>query len=153
MNEKLLKIQEVFSDQAFVREMLDADSIETVQQMLSARGIDMSLSEIELMGELLEEYQNGTLTGESLTKLINGCELTEDELDNVAGGTPPVVEAFVDLIDDAGKFTKAGENVIRRYGSIAGTAGSGTPWGAVIVGTVVAVGVIAAGVGYVTRRW
>lgn len=68
MNEA--KIKEVFSDEAFVKTLLEMDNAEDVQKAVSEKGIDLSLEEINTIQ----------------STLASGEELNEDQLENVAGG-------------------------------------------------------------------
>lgn len=68
MNEA--KIKEVFSDEAFVKSLVQMDTAEDVQKAVSEKGIDLSIEEINIIQSSLE----------------SGEELNEDQLENVAGG-------------------------------------------------------------------
>ena len=70
MNEE--KIKEVFSDEEFVKSLVAMETPEEVQKALAEKGIDLSIDEIKAVAELLEKRANG--------------ELTDEDLENVAGG-------------------------------------------------------------------
>ncbi len=70
MNEALIK--EVFSDEAFVKSLVELESAEEVQAALKEKNLDFSLEDIA-------EMQT------ALAKRVND-EIPEDELENVAGG-------------------------------------------------------------------
>lgn len=65
------QIQELFSDEAFVTSILEMETPEEVQAALADKGLELSLEEIS-------SIQNTLNTNEG--------ELSEDELENVAGG-------------------------------------------------------------------
>ncbi len=69
MNEEQLK--ELFSDEAFVASILEMENAEDVQKALADKGLELSLEEIATI--------KSTLSNEE-------AELSEDELENVAGG-------------------------------------------------------------------
>ena len=69
MNEE--KIKEVFSDKDFVESLLELETAEEVQSAISKKGIDLSISDIEVLRAQL---------------VNNGEELSEEDLENVAGG-------------------------------------------------------------------
>ena len=69
MNEE--KIKEVFSDKDFVGSLLELETAEEVQSAISKKGIDLSISDIEVLRAQLAN---------------SGEELSEEDLENVAGG-------------------------------------------------------------------
>ena len=69
MNEAQLK--ELFSDEAFVTSILEIDNAEDVQKALADKGLELSLKEITTIQKTLSEEEG---------------ELSEDDLENVAGG-------------------------------------------------------------------
>jgi len=89
MNERNEQIKAVLSDAEFVQTLLDAENEEAVQKMLADKGVEMSLTEIELMGEMVAALADGTLSEEQLEKLGKAGELSEDDLAAVAGGGGP----------------------------------------------------------------
>lgn len=66
------QIRTVFSDEAFVSSILEMETAEDVQQALAAKGITLSLKEIENIQTSLNHEEE---------------ELSEDQLENVAGGS------------------------------------------------------------------
>ena len=69
MNE--LKIKEIFSDQTFVESLMEMENAEDVQAAIADKGIELTLNDIEALR----------------TQLSNTSEeLSEDDLENVAGG-------------------------------------------------------------------
>ena len=90
MDEK--KLQELFSNEAFVNSLLEMDTAQEVQAALQEKGISLTLEEIE-----------------AIRKQLQSGAVAEQELDNVAGGAweyfePPgrtSPEVFVDPIRSA----------------------------------------------------
>ncbi len=70
MNEA--KIKEVFSDEQFVKELLEFETPESVQSALIDKDIDVTLEDIVKTRELLARYNSG--------------ELSEEDLESVTGG-------------------------------------------------------------------
>lgn len=165
MDERNVKIKELFSDAAFVGSLLEAENEQAVQKMLADKGLEMSIGEIELMGEMFEKSANGELNMEQLEKLANGGELSEDELSEAAGGN-----WFTDLFKENG-LIQSGWQYLDSNGAwqLSPTKVEGAPNVPYMIEKVststprvvagVAVGVIAAaGVAYgiydaVRRRW
>lgn len=80
------KIKEVFSDEAFVSSLLEMETVEDVQTAVAAKGIDLSAGDIEALRAQLAN---------------SGEELSEEDLENVAGGfviTAGVVSAIAGCI-------------------------------------------------------
>ena len=76
MNEE--RIKEVFSDEAFVKELLSKETPEEVQELLEDKDIEMSIGEIEKAKEMI------------LKKLEDPdaeLELSDEDLEDVAGGS------------------------------------------------------------------
>jgi lactobin A/cerein 7B family class IIb bacteriocin len=74
MNEE--RIKEVFSDEAFVKELLSKETPEEVQAMLEDKDIEVSIAEIVKLRELLEkkaEDPNAELSDEDLEDVSGGC--------------------------------------------------------------------------------
>ena len=89
MNEKHIK--EVFSDDVFVRSLLELETPLEVQAALQGKGIDLSESEIvSLRDEIIKQVQ----------KISEGDELSVSQLDEAAGGffTVPVVGVIAAII-------------------------------------------------------
>ena len=86
MHEKTEQIRAVMADEAFVKSCIEAENEEAVQKLFADKGIEMSLTEIELMKEMVGAVAEGKVSGEQLEKLANGGELSEDELEQAAGG-------------------------------------------------------------------
>lgn len=69
MNEQA--IRELFSDETFIASILAMETPEEVQKALAEKGLDLSLEEISAIKNTLTEDEG---------------ELSEDDLENVAGG-------------------------------------------------------------------
>jgi hypothetical protein len=81
----LEKIQEVFADKAFAKELLEMEDDGDVQIALEEKGIELTLDEIRRIRERAIKAQSGEASQEQAEPLADG-ELSEDELMNVAGG-------------------------------------------------------------------
>lgn len=68
------RIQEVFSDETFVKELLSRETPEEVQKMLADKKIDLSIDDILKIRTIFEK------------KLDQRAELSDDELEDVSGG-------------------------------------------------------------------
>ena len=102
MDEK--RMQEVFSDEAFVATLFDAENPEEVQALIKEKGLDFSLEQIE-------EIKN------QLVKTSSGDALSADELDDVAGGfiiTLAGVAAVAGIIGGTASAANFIHNVTRR---------------------------------------
>ena len=80
------KLNEVLADEAFVKELLLMQKPEQVQEALEARGVELSLDEIEKMGAFIRKVQTGEISKEQVQKMADG-ELSEDEMEQVSGGS------------------------------------------------------------------
>lgn len=78
MNEELLK--EVLSDADFAKSLIEMDTPEAVQSALKEKGIDLSLEDITAIQNILTNQSEG--------------ELSEDDLENVAGGSLTIMGAI-----------------------------------------------------------
>ena len=78
MNEE--RIKEVFSDEAFVKELFSKETPEEAQELLAEKDIDVSIEELVKLKDIIVAKLQTAESGES-------TELTEDDLADVAGGT------------------------------------------------------------------
>ena len=78
MNEA--RIKEVFSDEAFVKEMVSKDTPAEVKALLAEKGIDVSENDILQLRKLVEK---------KLSQAEDSEELDENDLEDVAGGFGP----------------------------------------------------------------
>ena len=68
------KIQEVFSDEAFFKEIFSKETPEEVQSILAEKDVELSIEDILKLRKIIEK------------KLNQGVELSDDELEDVTGG-------------------------------------------------------------------
>ena len=68
------KIQEVFSDEAFLKEIFSKEIPEEVQSILAEKDVELSIEDILKLRKIIEK------------KLNQGVELSDDELEDVTGG-------------------------------------------------------------------
>ena len=86
MNEE--RIKEIFSDEAFVEELLSTHEPEKIQALLEDKDIEMSIAEIEKLKEMV------------IKKMENpdaDLELSDDDLEDVSGGCAAVGVVFAIL--------------------------------------------------------
>ena len=76
MNEQ--RIKEVFSDEAFVKELFSLETAEEAQKALKSKNVDMSIEELNKIRDTL------------LAKVSESGELSLDALDEAAGGLGPL---------------------------------------------------------------
>ena len=78
MNEELLK--QVLSDTDFVKSLVELEHSEDVQTALKEKGVEISLKDITTIQNILTTQDEG--------------ELSEDELEDVAGGVLTITAAI-----------------------------------------------------------
>jgi len=71
------RIKEIFSDEAFVKELLSLDAAADIQALLKTKGIELDLDQIEKAKEIVAK---------KLAIIAAGEELGDDDLDDVSGG-------------------------------------------------------------------
>jgi len=69
---KMEKLNKLFEDAAFAQELKEMQTLEEIQNLLAGKGIAMTTEELE---EVAEKYGNA-----------NDTELSDDQMENVAGG-------------------------------------------------------------------
>jgi len=79
-------IHEVFSDEAFVKELLSMEAPEDAQAALKAKGVEFTIEELKGISNILS------------VKISEGGELSLDDLDNAAGGIDPVTVSAALLV-------------------------------------------------------
>ena len=77
------QIQEIFNDEAFVKEVLQAEDIKAVQTMLADKGLELTEADI---AELKDTLANRSEPSD---------ELSDAELSEVAGGNAQTVKNFI----------------------------------------------------------
>ena len=86
----VVKMKEIFSDEQFVKSLFEMETAAAVQAALKEHGIDLTEQDILSIRDLLIKMDNGEITQEQMEKLqamTEGCELSEDALENIAGGS------------------------------------------------------------------
>ncbi len=84
---KMEKIKEIFSDEQFVNQLMEMDSVQEVQAALHEKSLDFSEEELNTIREtLIKISENGD------------TELSDEELEDVAGGLIPFAVAAVAMI-------------------------------------------------------
>ena len=98
MNEE--RIKEIFADEEFVKELFSRETPEEAQELLAEKDIDVSIEELVKLKDLIIAKLQAAESGES-------AELTEEELEDVAGGTfgISVVIAIVGILYLCGSVT------------------------------------------------
>jgi len=90
MNENFDKIAALLEDTDFATAALSAESAEAVQKMFADKGVELSVTELEAVGNMLSDTAEG--------------ELDENDLEQVAGGVgtividPEAIKRLADLI-------------------------------------------------------
>lgn len=78
MDEALLK--EVLSDTEFAKSLIELETPQQVQAALKEKGVDLSIADITAIQNVLAQQEEG--------------ELSEDDLENVAGGSLTIMAAI-----------------------------------------------------------
>lgn len=73
------KVKELVADQGFVDKLLSCEEPEQVQALFAENGVELTLDDVKSIGQGLEKT------------LSSGEELSEDDLEAVAGGVAAVV--------------------------------------------------------------
>ena len=97
MDKNIEKIQNLFRNEAFVKEFLGQESALDAQSFLEKHGIEMSVGEVESIGKIFEKIASGEISSEQIEKAANG-ELSEDDLEDVAGGLVLSTGALIAII-------------------------------------------------------
>ena len=93
MNEA--KIREVFSDKEFVLELINIEDVEEIKAALAEKELDYTTEQICTMKEMVKL---------ALEKAEAGEELTEEQLNEIAGGNPLAFIPIFLLITCLGAF-------------------------------------------------
>ena len=92
------EMKEIFSDEAFVKNLFELESAGEVQAALKEKGIEFSEEEIISIRDFLLKVEESDITKEQLEKWtvqLEDGELSEEELENVAGGIVLETVGFV----------------------------------------------------------
>jgi len=85
-NETLVQLKEVLSDEKFVDELVNLETIDEVKEKLKEKNVDLTTEQIETLKAKLVNRQEG--------------ELSEDDLEDVAGGLlDEIVECFTSVFN------------------------------------------------------
>lgn len=95
------KINELFQDETFVENLLSKETDIEVKALLAENGVEISLEEISAIKKTVE------------ARLENDSELSEDDLENVAGGSD-VSDIITGVVDGLVKLGDAIHNWSRR---------------------------------------
>ena len=79
------KLSALLENKNFVVEMMSKETPEDVQKFFLDHGVEMTIDEINEIGKALADIENGTATD----------ELSEDSLENVAGGIGPLTAGAI----------------------------------------------------------
>ena len=98
MNEERMK--EIFADEEFVKKFFGKENPEEAQALLAEKDIDVSIEELVAIKDIIVKKMQSEENGES-------AELTEEELEDVAGGylgiaTIIIVSIAIPLITGTG---------------------------------------------------
>jgi len=80
------RLKEIFSDEAFAKELFAMQSPEDAQAALKTKGVELSIAELEEINNILT------------AKFSEGGELSLDDLDDAAGGFTVFPGFFIDWI-------------------------------------------------------
>ncbi|MBR1729834.1 MAG: Nif11-like leader peptide family RiPP precursor [Selenomonadaceae bacterium] len=83
--QKIEKLKEIFADKDFTAKVLEMETPEEVQKAVKTKGVEMSLEEIDSIKDFVEKNSEGE-------------ELTDDQLENVAGGSITVAAVVGGII-------------------------------------------------------
>ena len=80
------KMKEVFADEAFVKSLFELDSAAEVQAALKEKGAELTEEEILAICEFFAKVKGGEIAPGKLSKQSENGELSEEMLEQVAGG-------------------------------------------------------------------
>jgi hypothetical protein len=92
MNEE--KIKEIFSDKAFVTELISLEAPAEIQALLKTKGIDLDLEQIEKGKEMVAEKLAQFASGED----VFDDEIGDEDLGKVSGGAVTLTFVIVQAI-------------------------------------------------------
>ena len=108
------KLQELFKDEAFVKELFSKEEPEDAQAFLEEKGVSLTLDEVKELAAAIEKAASGELKPEDLEKAANG-ELSESDLEEVAGGIGAFAAIAITVIA-SGTITTGGVlTVVKRW--------------------------------------
>ena len=95
------KIKEIFADEAFVKGLLEMESVAEAQAALKEKGIEMTEEQILVICENIMKVESGEISAEQL----ESGELSEEMLGQVAGGSSLILTGVVGAAKEIGRFT------------------------------------------------
>ena len=101
MDEK--KVQEIFSDEAFVSSLMEMETAEQVQAAVKAKGLDLSIADIEKVKAQLVSGKTDELSADELEDVAGGFAITFAVVGCIAGciGATASVGSFIHRITRA----------------------------------------------------
>lgn len=86
------KLKELLKDESFVKELVDKETAEEAQALLASKGVNLT-------AEQLNEIRKGIAA-----RIEGGEELSDEQLENVAGGFADAITSIFNAIIDVGDF-------------------------------------------------
>ena len=81
------KFTALLRDEAFVKELIEQETVEDAQKLFASKGVDITVEQIN-------EIRNGVIARVG----DDSEELSDDQLENVAGGFADAITAVVDAV-------------------------------------------------------
>ena len=92
------KMKKVFSEEAFVKALFEMESVAEMQEALNNKGIQMSEEEVAGIRDFFAKVKSGEISREQLeewSKLAENGELSEETLEQAAGGSLSLVAGII----------------------------------------------------------
>ena len=93
-------LQTVFADDAFVRELLYAETAEEVQELLDERGISLTTEEILQVGEIVDLFLTGEITIDKLRESWCTCDAPSEAEGHSTGELLEIGITACEIADD-----------------------------------------------------
>ena len=85
------KFTALLQDEAFVKELIEQETVEDAQKLLASKGVEFTVGQIN-------EIRNGVIA-----RVGDGSEeLSDEQLENVSGGFADAITAVVDAVISVG---------------------------------------------------
>ncbi|MBR3630155.1 MAG: hypothetical protein IKN55_06755 [Oscillospiraceae bacterium] len=94
MNEQAELLNTLLRDEDFVHTCFGAENAEAVQKLCADRGLDLRLTDVELLKELFILKETGTASQEQLEKFLEAEELAEKLPEEASGVTRIILGMF-----------------------------------------------------------
>ena len=120
------KMKEVFSDEAFVKNLFELETVAEVQAALKEKGVELTEEEILGIRDLLAKMESGEISAEQAeqwSKQAESGELPDEVLEQVAGGEIIIMAAVTITIGTILKWIGIGAAVGAAAGGVAAGAG------------------------------